>query len=378
MVYHILKEVDSLVFSGTGESVEYSSDFMNIINLPSKEKVRTIFSVGTNCFIKDEWMNFENNNHPCGVDFVQSYAVTDCLITPSMVDYLLNFSDNMILNAYDTGFASFLTALSCFWMFDESASQLGDVFNVSVNRENCAVVMSGMDCDSNVYVHVLDPVLGLNFSGDNVNDTYFCQALSSLLLGDIEARALGLSGRLSNSSLYMIFSEILNGGNFTLLYENGTIIVQLTDNDNCSFVFDIDSGLVYDLSYYDNFTYKGAISTETNECCPYIFLYSLVGGLYQELRYNGNLSNSNSEFIIPENIRRSLAGTLASFATASAVILASAAILSIGAIPFIAVAVPIIIAAGLIYAAYELNKYQYNNNVNKAKEETFINIITSK
>lgn len=263
-------------------------------------------------------------------------------------------------------------------MFDESASQLGDIFNVSVNRENCAVVMSGMDCDSNAYVHVLDPVLGLNFSGDNVNDTYFCQALSSLLLGDIEARALGLSGRLSNSSLYVIFSEILNGGNFTLLYENGTIVVQLTDNDNCSFVFNIDSGLVYDLSYYDNFTYKGAISTETNECCPYIFLYSLVGGLYQELRYNGNLSNSNSEFIIPENIRRSLAGTLASFATASAVILASAAILSIGAVPFIAVAVPIIIAAGLIYAAYELNKYQYNNDVNKAKEETLINIITSK
>ena len=53
--------------------------------------------------------------------------------------------------------------------------------------------MSGMDCDSNVYVHVLDPVLGLDFSGDNVNDTYFCRALSSLLLGDIDAQiSLGL------------------------------------------------------------------------------------------------------------------------------------------------------------------------------------------
>ncbi|MBQ2636853.1 MAG: hypothetical protein IJG09_09220, partial [Methanobrevibacter sp.] len=94
MVYHILNEVDSLVFSGTGESVEYSSDFMNIINLPSKEKVRTIFSVENNCFVKDEWMNFDNNPHPCGIDFVQSYAVTDCLVNPSMVEYLLNFSDN--------------------------------------------------------------------------------------------------------------------------------------------------------------------------------------------------------------------------------------------------------------------------------------------
>ncbi len=58
---------------------------------------------------------------------------------------------------------------------------------------NDLLVMSGMDCDSNAYVHVLDPVLGLDFSGDNVNDTYFCRALSSLLLGDIDAQiSLGL------------------------------------------------------------------------------------------------------------------------------------------------------------------------------------------
>lgn len=52
---------------------------------------------------------------------------------------------------------------------------------------NDLLVMSGLDCDFNTYVHVLDPVLGLDFSGDNVNDTYFCKALSSLLLGDIES-----------------------------------------------------------------------------------------------------------------------------------------------------------------------------------------------
>ena len=112
-----------------------------------------------------------------------------------MVEYLLNLSDNMISNAYDASFSSFLTALSCFWMFDESASWLSDVFDVSVGREGCAVVMSGVDCDSNAYVHVANPVLGLNFSSGNVNDTYLCRALSSLLLGDIEFSALGLSDR---------------------------------------------------------------------------------------------------------------------------------------------------------------------------------------
>ena len=116
-----------------------------------------------------------------------------------------------------------------------------------------------------------------------------------------------MSGRLSNSSLNVIFSEILNGGNFTLLYENGTIIVQLTDNDNCSFVFDIDSGLVYDLSDYDNFTYKGAISTETTELCPYIFLYSMVDGLYDALRYKGELPNNDFEFELSDGSKRMFA-----------------------------------------------------------------------
>ncbi|MBQ2636149.1 MAG: hypothetical protein IJG09_05555 [Methanobrevibacter sp.] len=372
---------DSLVFSGTGESVEYSSDFMNIVNLPSKEKVRTIFSVGNNCFVKDEWMNFENNDHPCGIDFVQSYAVTDCLVNPSMVEYLLNFSDNMISNAQDTGFASFLTALSCFWMFDESASQLGDVFNVSVNRENCAVVMSGVDCDSNAYVHVLDPVLGLDFSGDNVNDTYFCRALSSLLLGDIESRSLGLSGRLSNSSLNVIFSEILNGGNFTLLYENGTIIVQLTDNDNCSFVFDIDSGLVYDLSYYDNFTYKGAISTETTELCPYIFLYSMVGGLYDALRYKGELPNNDFDFELSDAYLRGLAEVGASLAlSSSAIILKSTipllplAFTGFGTVP---IAVTIAVGVVLIGVGYELNYYAKNGDDDEARKSTVESFLTS-
>lgn len=312
-----------------------------------------------------------------GIDFVQSYAVTDCLVNPSMVEYLLNFSDNMISNAHDTGFASFLTALSCFWMFDESVSQLGDVFNVSVNRENCAVVMSGMDCDSNAYVHVLDPVLGLNFSGEDFNNTYFCQALSSLLLGDIESRSLGLSGRLSNSSLDVIFSEILNGGNFTLLYENGTIVVQLMDNDNCSFVFDIDSGLVYDLSYYDNFTYKGAISTETTELCPYIFLYSMVGGLYDALRYKGELPNFEFEFELSDKDLKILAEVGAALAlSCSAILLKYSLPLLLLGIVSAPVLLPFAVGAVLVLVAFGLNLY-VSENMNEAAGSTLYGLVQS-
>ena len=90
------------------------------------------------------------------------------------------------------------------------------LLDVNVSRDDYAVVMSGVDFHHNAYVHSVDPVLALNFTGENSNNTYMCCALSSLLFGEVESQALNLTGRESNSSVSFIFSEILNGANFTL------------------------------------------------------------------------------------------------------------------------------------------------------------------
>ncbi|WP_407391350.1 hypothetical protein [Methanobrevibacter sp.] len=361
--YNTFNNYNSLVFADTGETVSYSSNFMSIVNLPSKERVRSVFNLEDDCIVKDEWLNFDNNIHVCGIDLVQSYAVADCLVNTGMVEYLLDFSDGMILNAYDSGFSSFLTALSCVWMFDGSAVQVGDVFNVSVYRGDCAVVMSGADSDFNAYVHALDPVLGLDFSGGNVNDTYLCRALCSLLFGDIESKALGFSDRLSNSSLDVIFSEILNGGNFTVLYENGTLIIQLSGNGNCSFVFDMDSGLVYDWSYYDNFSYKGAISTQCNSNCPFLFLSTAVWKLHQQVRYNVNLPDNDFQYELSDKDKRLFTEAGAALALSSSTVLLeySIPLLVVGAVSAPVVA-PFLLGVALIVVAYELNCYASNGN----------------
>ena len=252
------------------------------------------------------------------------------------------------------------------------------LFDVNVDREGYAVVMSGVDSSYNAYVHGVDPVLALNFTGENSNATYLCRALSSLLFGEIESQALNLSGRESNSSVSIIFSEILNGADFTLNYTNGILTIQLTGNENYTFIFDVNTGLVYDLTKYENFTYKGAISCDSNGNCPYLFAYLVVGSYYEAIRYKGDLTYHGPEHRIPEPLKRSLAGSIASFATATSVLLVTNSIMFWGLVPFIpGIALPLLAAGILIVAAYKLNEYQYQGDSDKAKEETLIGIVTS-
>lgn len=126
-------------------------------------------------------------------------------------------------------------------MFDESSSKLGELSNVSINRDGCGVVLSGVDFDHNAYMHTTDPILGLKFNGNNTNDTYICQAIASLLLGEIESKALGLTGRESKSSLNTILTEILNGRNYTIILNNETLTIKLEENENCTWLYDINS-----------------------------------------------------------------------------------------------------------------------------------------
>ena len=123
------------------------------------------------------------------------------------------------------------------------------------------------------------------------------------MLGEIESKSLELTGRKSNSSLNTIFTEILNGRNYTITTDNETLTIQLEDNENCSWLYNINSGLIYDLINYDNFTYKGAISQAGNTTCPFLFVEVMVGSITEQLRYKGNIS-SNYSFILSEKDKK--------------------------------------------------------------------------
>ncbi|MBQ2666877.1 hypothetical protein [Methanobrevibacter sp.] len=177
------------------------------------------------------------------------------------------------------------------------------------------------------------------------------------MLGEIESKSLELTGRKSNSSLNTIFTEILNGRNYTITTDNETLTIQLEDNENCSWLYNINSGLIYDLINYDNFTYKGAISQAGNTTCPFLFVEVMVGSITEQLRYKGNIS-SNYSFILSEKDKKILAEVTASLSLSSAAILLeySIPLLIVGTIST-PILIPFLIGISLIVIGYELNKY---------------------
>ena len=65
--YNTFNNYANLRFSETGESVVYSSDFMNITNLPSYERVTTEFNFNNQSIVKDERISFGRHLNSCGV-----------------------------------------------------------------------------------------------------------------------------------------------------------------------------------------------------------------------------------------------------------------------------------------------------------------------
>ena len=240
--------------------------------------------------------------------------------------------------------------------------ELTSFFGVNDNRGSYTRIMNSIESNYNAYVHSIDPVLALNFTGEKSNNTYMCHALSSLLFGEIESQALNFTGRSSNTSVSIIFSEILNGANFTLNYTNGILTIQLVGNENYTFIFDLNTGLVYDLTNYENFTYKGAISCESNGNCPYLFAYTLVGNLYDAMRYKGDLTYHGPEVKLSDNDKKILAEMGGAFSIAGAAIAVPYAISSVelimaGAIITSSVALPILLCVSLVVVGFALYYY---------------------
>ncbi|MDO5832063.1 MAG: hypothetical protein Q4Q14_04410, partial [Methanobrevibacter sp.] len=117
--YNTFNNYDGLRFVETGESVVFSSNYMNITNLPSYEKVTTEFNFNNQSIVKDERVNFGRHLNSCGVEVVQSYAVSNILISDEVMEYALNQSDHHIFSFDESAYSSFLTALSTFWLFDD-------------------------------------------------------------------------------------------------------------------------------------------------------------------------------------------------------------------------------------------------------------------
>lgn len=267
--YNQLVNYNSLIFSETQEKVNYSDDYQKINCLPSKEKINTMFELNGCTISKEEWVSFgKHSSLTNAYELIQTYAITDSLVNNDTIRYYLNnnYAQNKVEKAcYET----FLTALSTIWMYDGFVNNLSDYYNVSYGRNNFVVSMCGMEYGNASYIHCPNPLMGISVSGDSWINVYIVKYLSSLMLGEIESAVLNMAGGHCHSSVHEIFSGILNFENFTLLCDENNLTIYLNNNPNYKFIIDLKNGIVYDLSFFNGFIYKGAVSTDFTYCYCY-------------------------------------------------------------------------------------------------------------
>lgn len=126
--------------------------------------------------------------------------------------------------------------------------------------------------------------------------------------------------------------------------------------------------LIYDLSNYNNFTYKGAISTNITTNCPFLF---------SEILYNNFDKELNIEFSDRDKKEIAKIGAAASLTLASATI---PSIISTLPIIFAGVAtapvwMPLIVGTSLVLLGYALYLYANDGNYQNAIGDTFTDLV---
>lgn len=246
------------------------------------------------------------NDQDAGFEIIQTFLLATDKITDNTIQYWLNQNSTYPSGPMKAVYGTFMTALITVWLNDKLADQLAINLNISWIRTLTTAVMSGV-FDGKAYVHIPNPSMGMNVDG-NANNVKSFSFICSLLLSEAEHAALGSTGLLINSTLAKIMSGILNGETFDMI-RNGTMVtVMLAGDPNSRIIIDTSTGLVWDLTEFNGFQCKGAVSQGsaycyhdqlTNNLTSQIsnWIQSLSGGSNVLSMFNGTI-NGTQQFVI--------------------------------------------------------------------------------
>lgn len=372
--YNQFNNYDSLFFSETEEHINYTNNYQKINNFPSKERINTFFEFNDCEIYKDEWVSFgKHHSLSNNYEVIQTFAITNSLVDNESIKYYLkknNTVNNEVEKAY---YETFLTALSTIWMYDGLVKNLSEYYNVSYCRNQFVISMCGMEYGNVSYIHCPNPLMGISVYGESWINIYIIKYLSSLMLGEIESSIMNMAGGCCNSSVYEIFSRILNLENFTVIYSENKLTICLKNNSNYKIIIDLEKGIVYDLTCFNGFLYKGAFSQDFNYCyCYDVISHNLEGLTNQDYP---PIYNKESNFTITEdewNIIEDIIGDFA-ISTSFATITPFIPLLLIGA----PVGLPIYVAAGLLVVGVIFKSSANNFNPQKSSKELIISICSN-
>lgn len=287
---------DKIKFVNTGESVTLSYFENYIAGYLTKEHLNTCFKAQDNFVEKQEIINYGLNksyNPAAGFEFVQCYTIIDENVRESNTKNKIANIQNNILNPIQNLNSIFLISLNTALLSDNLANKLSNKLNVTYKRENTTVIMSGVTRDK-VYLHVLNPLMGLNVIGKNAK-TF--RLMNSLYLPEFEKYCLSiLTNRVGNdarSSLEEVI-ESINNNNYSIIYINRSVMI-LCEDKNSTIIIDEQSGVASVLMIEDGFAYKGSkIESGCTFCGISLMINDVVKSLNNDLN---NLKKGLDDFM---------------------------------------------------------------------------------
>ena len=355
-----------LRFAETGESVKYTRNMLKISNFPTKEKITTEFKIGGTSIIKDEWVSFgKHYNKENSFEVVQSYAITSKPLTKELFDFWLELNQGYRSGAMRACYGTFLTALNTIKLYDEYLMNICNLYDVTPTKKGVSVSMCGVEYGGTAYVHTPDPTMNYNLNGD-IKNAFICRYFSSLFLGEFESYSLNCADIESTSSLDSVFSNILNN-NFSISTQGKYTIFQSNNDSEHQLKFNLDNGLMYDLTINDSFVYKGAISCYPDNYCFHDYLTN-------KLIYN--IQNKDSEAIkLSDRDIEFLEDALGDLSLASAAVMIPCIVAYVALLPFSVTITLSIVAIALIVGGVALKTRANGGNFNKGVGDSITSFV---
>ena len=313
----ILSQVtDPVVFTNTGKPVTYSYFTNYIEGYQTREDIVTRFiSNGNLVSQKTEQISYglaDNYNSRFGFEVLQSYSIVNEKLPKNTLEKLISdsakyVSQSGVSNLYGMHLASLETC----WLADNAADDLAKSTNINWQRTGPAVILGAINLN-NVYVEVLNPDMGMSYTGDAANIETF-KIIHSLSLPSLEDYSLkSISNRFmyDSSNSFDVMIQAFQNSTYSFAELGDKMYFFAGDNNTTAMILDKKSGLAEIVHKSGDALYRGASIATKADCCSVLSIPSeMISGIRQTMKID-----SPGLFILDDMLKNSYGFSMYSFA----------------------------------------------------------------
>ena len=305
-----------VVFTNTGKPVTYSYFTNYIEGYQSREDILTRFiNNGKILSQKTEQISYglsDKYNARFGFEVLQSYSIINDKIQKNALENLISDSAKYISQTGVSNlYGMHLASLESCWLADNAADEFAKALNINWQRTSTAALLAGINLND-VYLQVLNPDMGMSFTGDASNIAAF-KAIHSMTLPYLEDYTLSpVSKRFmydSSNSLDVMIQAFQNS-TYRFAQLGDKMYFFAGDNDTAAMIVDTSSGLAEVVHKSGDELYRGSSIATKSDCCSIRSIPSeMISGIRQAMKID-----SPGLFIVDDVMKNTYGFSMYSYA----------------------------------------------------------------